>query len=225
MEQNKTWVPGMDDNPYSRNSAPKSNTGGATVVPGMQKVAAGASIGNRDDIRRNDPVVGFLYSISRQGIGEYWPVYIGQNKIGRDEDNDICLHEGTVSAHHAVLYVKIMKTTGKVVASICDIGSKCGIFLNDEELGYEQATCKNDDVLTIGDNYKLLLIIVDAKAHGLTVADGFEATDDDDTFQYDARGDGGSTNPYDHNARPMDGTDAIDGSPGPKPGRTRFVTQ
>ena len=100
-----------------------------------------------------------------------------------------------------------------------------GIFLNDEELGYEQATCKNDDVLTIGDNYKLLLIIVDAKAHGLTVADGFEATDDDDTFQYDDRGDGGSTNPYDHNARPMDGTDAIDGSPGSKPGRTRFVTQ
>lgn len=37
------------------------------------------------------PVVGFLYSLSRGGDPEWWPLYIGQNKIGKDAQMDICL--------------------------------------------------------------------------------------------------------------------------------------
>lgn len=225
MEQNKTVIPGVNNDPYSRNSAGGAAHNG-TVVPGMNRVASGASVANRNDARRNDPVVGFLFSISRQGIGEYWPVYIGTNTIGRNCDNDICLREGTVSGRHAVLNVRVMKTTGKVIASIRDVGSKRGIFLNDEELGYDQAACKNDDLITIGDNYKLLLIIVDAEAHGLSVAADFNAVEEEDDFDIPGMsGAGNATNPYDHNVRPADGTVALDGSPGIESGHTRFVTQ
>lgn len=152
-------------------------------------------------------------------------MYIGTNTIGRAEDNDVCLREGTVSSHHAVLNVKIMKTTHKVIASIKDIGSKRGIFLNDEELDYDQHVCKNDDIITIGDNYRLLLLIIDAEAHGLTVADDFNAVEDDDVSPASFNNPGNATNPYDHNVRPADGTVALDGSPDIESGHTRFVTQ
>lgn len=229
MEQNKTFVPGANNDPYSRNSVHGGTPANGTIVPGMNKVAAGASVGNRNDERRNDPVVGFLYSISRQGIGEFWPVYIGTNTIGRMEDNDICLREGTVSGHHAVLNVKMMKTTHKVAASIRDVGSKRGIFLNDEELGYEQTSCKNDDIITIGDNYKLLLIIVDTDEHKLSVASEFNAIDEEELSinVHGTQGQVGATNPYDHNYRPNNGgTVSIDGNDvGFESGHTRFVTQ
>lgn len=51
------------------------------------------------------PIVGFLYSISRTGIGEYWPLHIGQNIIGNGPDCDIVLGEGTVSHKHANLHI------------------------------------------------------------------------------------------------------------------------
>lgn len=227
MGNNKTVIPGISDrDPYSRNSIPGGAPRNGTVVPGMNQFAAGASLANRNDARRNDPVVGFLYSVSRQGIGEYWPLYVGTNTIGRNEDNDICLREATVSGHHAVLNVKKLKTTSKIVASIRDIGSKQGIFLNDEELGYEQAACKNEDILTIGDNYRLLVLIVDTDAYGLTVAENFNAINEEEedsvipaAFNTD--------NPYNHNDRPaMGGTVSIDGNNGGfESGHTRFVTQ
>lgn len=228
MGYNKTVVPGVGNDPYSRNSVPGGTPANGTVVPGMNKVATGASVGNRNDERRNDPVVGFLYSISRQGIGEYWPVYIGTNTIGRNDDNDICLKEGTVSGHHAVLNVRVMKSTQKVIASIRDVGSKRGIFLNDDELGYEPASCKNDDILTIGDNYRLLLIIVDTTAHGLTVATEFNVVEEEESLAFPGmHGTNDGTNPYDHNYRPTDsGTVSINsGESDFESGHTRFVTQ
>lgn len=226
MGSNKTVIPGVSGfDPYSRNSVKGGTPANGTVVPGMNKVASGATVGNRHDERRNDPVVGFLYSVSRQGIGEYWPVYVGTNTIGRETDNDICLREGTVSGHHAVLSVKKLKTTNKVIASIRDVGSKQGIFLNDEELGYDQSTCKNEDIITIGDNYRLLLIIVDTEAYGLGVAEDFVAVDGEEDI--DIPSVLGGDSPYNHNNRPVDGgTVGINGGPsGFESGHTRFVTQ
>ena len=42
------------------------------------------------------PVVGFLYSVSKRGITEYWPLHIGGNTIGQSNGNDIVLHENTM---------------------------------------------------------------------------------------------------------------------------------
>lgn len=181
MSQDKTVIPGLGEgfssnekksesrhNMYSRSSTYVNidYDKQGTIVPGMERRAPGVDEAVVNSSRRADPVVGFLYSISRQGIGEFWPVYVGRNTIGRSEKCDICLREHTVSDLHAVLNVKQMKTTHKVLASIKDEGSKNGIFVNEEELDYSAHECFNNDILTIGLNYRLLLILVDAESLG-----------------------------------------------------------
>lgn len=232
MSQEKTVVPGLGDsysaNPksklYSRTSTQvngEDNSRG-TIVPGMEQMAPGVKAGEPKD-GNNSPVVGFLYSISRQGIGEYWLVHLGSNKIGRAETCEICLREHTVSDIHAELNVKQMKTTHKVLASIKDVGSKNGLFVNDEELDYSTYECFNNDLITIGLNYKLLLILIDAEAFGLSVSNDFipvEEEDEDIPFSPQGRG----FNPYDHNNRPLNnGTVAMDGSQRTEPGGTKFM--
>ena len=145
MKKEETFVNvggsgGYDANPYARMSSSFSNE---TYVPGMQAKAAGV-----EDVKNeqgdNTPVVGFLYSISRQGIGEYWPLYLGKNTIGRAASCDIRLLEMSVSDLHASISIKQMKSTHKLIASIRDEGSKNGIYINDEELDYDNHSCKAD---------------------------------------------------------------------------------
>lgn len=129
MSQNKTVVPGMEDGNsygnahsndfYSRNTNVRSASQG-TVVPGMENMndQVHQGQGNHGDNKHSvhqtgKPVVGFLYSISRQGIGEYWPLYQGQNTIGSSPKCDVCLREGTVSGDHAVDVIRKMKNPEK----------------------------------------------------------------------------------------------------------------
>ena len=172
----------MGYNPYQRPDDGASSSGNQTYVPGMQQNAPGVNNDNPDGGgKENDknPVVGFLYSISRKGIGEFWPLHLGPNTIGRSADNDIQLLEASVSDKHASLSVRKMKTTGAIIASVQDIGSKNGMFLNEEELDFERHTCKNGDVLTIGSCYKLVLLLIDTKTYGLSVAEDFVPVEDE----------------------------------------------
>lgn len=121
----------------------------------------------------NKIVLGFLYSIS-SGKTEFWPIYQGKNRIGRSPENDIQLKEASVSERHAELCVREMKTTHKIIATIRDVGSKNGMFLNEEELDYEDHSCKDGDVIVVGSNYKLLLILVDTVKSGLCVSPHFQ---------------------------------------------------
>lgn len=177
----RTYVPGMD-NAYARPGQQQSNGGtsgtsntpkGGTYVPGLgtKNVSSASPEGARskDD---GAPVLGFLYSISRHGITEYWPLRVGANTIGRDASNDIVLLEESVSGSHAVIHTRMMKN-GKVIAQIQDVGSKNGIFVNDEELGYTAVECHNNDVIQIGEAYKLLLILVNSNECGIGVAQNF----------------------------------------------------
>ena len=109
---NETIVPGRN---YSKSSVSNSNSVSNPIVTERQMDSS--------------PVVGFLYSISRQGEGEYWPVKLGRNTIGRSSNCSIQLCEASVSDLHASLNVKIMKSTGRLVASVRDEGSKTGLFL------------------------------------------------------------------------------------------------
>jgi pSer/pThr/pTyr-binding forkhead associated (FHA) protein len=186
MKQDETFVRG-GNNPYAR-SRGGQRTGSETYIPGMNDVTPGSVPSQASpQAKPNTPVVGFLYSISRKGIGEYWPLHLGTNTIGRSEDNDICLKEMSVSSKHATLSIKQMKSTHKLIASIRDTGSKTGMFLNDEELDYENHTCKANDIITVGSSYKLLLILIDAEEYGLSVAEGFvedkQSTEDEFGFQ------------------------------------------
>lgn len=178
-DNNATAIPvgsrgaGKGSNPYARPNSAKE-----TFVPGMQENAPGVAENNHLKPKDTTPVIGFLYSISRKGIGEYWPLHLGTNTIGRSSDNDIVLLERSISEHHATLSIKQMKSTGKLIASIRDVGSKNGMYLNDEELDYDNHTCKLNDIITVGSCYKLLLILIDAADYGLSVAEDFVAEDE-----------------------------------------------
>ena len=165
MNQNETIVPGRN---YVQNNEMLNDYG---VTTHHQAKAV------KNDSEDKTPVVGFLYSISRQGIGEYWPIKLGRNTIGRSASCDIQLAEASVSDLHASLSVKIMKSTGRLVASIRDEGSKTGLFLNDEELDYNNYSCKNLDVIVVGANYRILIILVDAPEYGLSAAKNFVSTE------------------------------------------------
>jgi pSer/pThr/pTyr-binding forkhead associated (FHA) protein len=198
MSQNKTVIPGLEpsdanygqggssSNFYSRNSQPASR---GTVIPGMGTNAPEKPADNRPQQRSANPtgkpVVGFLYSVSRTPAGEFWPLHIGQNTIGKAPSCDICLKEGTVSTDHAVLVVRKMKNPEKVIASISDARSTNGTMLNGQSLGFSAEECKNGDIITIGDNYELFLILIDAATLGLKVQEGFipvETADEEEVF-------------------------------------------
>lgn len=165
MDQNETFVPGRN---YSKSETKNDSFLNETSF---------SHYVNNDVTKETTPIVGFMYSISREGVGEYWPIKLGRNTIGRSESCNINLPEASVSDLHASLNVKIMKSTGRLVASIRDEGSKTGLFLNDQELDYENYSCKNLDVLVVGTSYRLLLILIDAPEYGLTVAKNFIPAD------------------------------------------------
>ena len=77
-----TMVPGMNT------QAPAVASPGAMPNPmaGPAGMPMGAPVAGPAPVEAAQaavPVVGFLYSISRQGFGEYWPLHVGTNTIGR----------------------------------------------------------------------------------------------------------------------------------------------
>lgn len=184
MSQNKTVIQGLtpDENAggmagmYARGNQPAAK---GTIVPGMEQMgsgnyAAATSVApQRKVVTPGKPVVGFLYSISRTGLGEYWPLQIGRNTIGQDNNSDIVLKEGTVSGNHAVLIVRQVKNTGGVIAAVTDTQSTNGTMINGETIGFQAVECHDGDILTIGNNYELVLVLIDACKFNLSVSKDF----------------------------------------------------
>ena len=201
MSQNRTIISGLepDDSPRQQNSNYNRQGGGdfysrgngnshrGTVVPGMDDSPAPQGGQSAPQAKpsygkaapQGKPVVGFLYSVSRYAGGEFWPLHIGQNVIGQNSKCDIQLPEGTVSGEHAVLVVRKMKNPEKVIASISDARSTNGTMINGVSLGFSAEECKNGDILTIGDNYELLVVLIDAPTLGLKVNPNFIAVETD----------------------------------------------
>ena len=193
MSQNKTVIQGLEPETnfggapngassndfYSRGN--QSSAARGTVVPGMMEAQqAGAPTGSanptatpqtRKVVQPGKPIVGFLYSISRTRAGEFWPIQLGKNTIGQAEDNDIQLPEGTVSSSHAVLLTRQGKNG--IIASIKDDQSTNGTKINGEPLDFGAEECHDGDVITIGNNYELLLVLIDAEKRGLKAAEDF----------------------------------------------------
>lgn len=204
MSQNKTVIQGLEPADNAGYSGGGANSGlysrggnrpvqKGTYVPGMSEgqpasvqrgqngtVVDPMSQPQRHAVSSGKPIVGFLYSVSRTAAGEFWPLQIGQNTIGQDAKCNIVLPEGTVSSEHATLVVRKMKNPEKVIASISDARSTNGTMLNGVSLGFSAEECKNGDIITIGDNYQLLLILVDAAELGLTVSKDFINVETDD---------------------------------------------
>lgn len=255
---NKTVIQGLEpmDGPrkggspnfYARNyDTPFQSGGKGTVVPGMM----GNNNGQRPNVNvqpdqsnphqpssqtvmTGKPVVGFLYSVSRTMAGEFWPLHVGKNVIGKSSQCDVVLPEGTVSGEHAVLVVRKMKNPERVLASIADGQSTNGTLLNGESLFLEAVQCKNGDIITIGDNYELYLILLDPVTLGLKVAENFvsiQQEEEESVEDFDPFGDNRTRSgfqPFDSaspwggngNFQPEGGTVGFDGSSGNEHGGT-----
>ncbi len=248
MSQNKTVIQGLEPEGnggrggrasmgaapdfYSRGNQPSSSRG--TVVPGMMEAQEGQtgyngqpevqSAPRRQAPKPGRPIVGFLYSISRTSMGEYWPLQVGRNTIGKDSSNDIQLAEGTVSDSHAVIVTRIVKSG--VIAAITDAQSTNGTMINGETIGFTAEECHNGDVITIGSNYQCVLILIDAGKLGLSTSKDFipvNVEEDDDFIPpFDPNGTrpgGGGFDPYSSGPAswgsgsvPAGGTVGLDGS-------------
>ena len=241
----KTYVPGVDDgftsnSPDSpdvseRRNVNAPNSGNGTFIPfGDEdpKVKSGHREGNLKD----KPVLGFLYSISRSAYGEFWPVYLGSNTIGRNDTADIVLSEGTVSGEHATLIVH-QEDDGEVYAGIKDNGSTHGVKVNGKSAHFDVVGCNNMDVITIGKSYELLFVLLDAKSLGLKKAENFVEVKQATTRRVDRRiitngasgtsfNHSGATNPSSYSSRlsnpsNSERTHALDGASEPFGGGTK----
>lgn len=126
------------------------------------------------------PILGFLYSVSRTAYGEYWPLYVGPNTIGRGDKNAICLSEASVSDNHATLVIRRMQNNGEnngIFVFLQDTGSMFGTMLNGVTLDFNPKECHSGDIITIGANYELYLVLIDPQALDLKQKDDFKAVD------------------------------------------------
>lgn len=209
MSQNKTRFPGMENagnNPYNRDSYSSNGDNGysqprtrrsnekATRFPGMESVAEEQQKHQSDT--QHDPIVGFLFSVSRTPFGEYWPLYLGPNKIGRSASNSVSLPEGSVSGEHAILVIQQFTKPDKTFATLKDNASKTGTFINGEPLVFGQSEkCKNGDILRFGGSYECLLILFDVRELGLKKAEVF-ISDVEDNPVDNEWDDWGADDPY-----------------------------
>lgn len=176
----------MDNDSFYRPSGAIKDTN-RTYVPDMYRQVAAEmqeeEIGQRfasfqtHVVRlQNRPLIGVLYSISAGIEGELFPVYVGRNTIGSDLSCDICLRETSVSAQHGILLArKQTNTQGDEYINVIlsDTNSSYGTSVNGERLNFEKVACSNGDVISIGQNYVLVLSLFNA-IDKLTVAYGFD---------------------------------------------------
>lgn len=184
MSQNKTRFPGQEnaaDSPYNRDM-PAFNSGDdfrkgdarATRISGVELYE------NTPRSLNGKPIRGFLFSISRGVVGEFWPLRQGKNTIGSSPECDVCLSEATVSEEHASITIRILEKQGKTIASLKDTDSTNGTRINGEDVDFDANPCKNGDIIRFGSNYDCLLILIDTNEVGLKVAEKFIAIDEVD---------------------------------------------
>lgn len=196
----------MEGNPYNRDSfAPNSDNGynqartrrnneRATRFPGMEAVSEEQPQKNND---QHDPIVGFLFSVSRTPFGEYWPLYLGPNKIGRAANNSVSLPEGSVSGEHANLVIEQYTNPNVTIAVLENKGSKNGTFVNGKPVFYGRTEeCKNGDILRFGSCYECLLTLIDVRELGLKKAEDFISVNVEEGPDSDGWDDWSGDDPY-----------------------------
>lgn len=178
----------IDSSFYQRSGLVKDSN--RTYVPDLYRQCAeelraeeqeSAPKASRTCILQPRPIIGVLFSVSAGSDGELFPLYIGRNLVGRDENCDVCLRESTVSSSHAtVLARRQFDENGEevVIVAITDNSSTCGTKLNGVDVDYDKVFCHNGDIITVGENYQLLLTLFDARDR-LQVSPHFERIPDE----------------------------------------------
>jgi hypothetical protein len=159
---NNTVIPGIQSQPQTMNtpsfSFPSPVQGNSTAIPGVS-AQPGLSVKTPQG-----QIFGFLFSVSKTMAGEFWPLMLGANTLGRGSGNSIILGEATVSETHASIHV--ISRAKKLIVYIKDDQSKTGTLLNGELLRGE-ADLKNGDVVTIGEHYELYVVLINPYDLGL----------------------------------------------------------
>lgn len=145
--------------------------GNATMISGVNM--GGGMPQNFGEPAPKGQLFGFLFSVSKTLAGEYWPLYLGANTIGRGPQNSVVLNEGSVSENHASIHV--ISRSGNLVVYVTDTASKTGTLLNGNLLRGE-ADLKHGDIITVGEHYELLVLLVNPMELGLKPVEGFIAS-------------------------------------------------
>lgn len=189
MSQNKTIVPDVnyedlgDSTAYNSLYSPSNGSADVnnhTVVPGSDvgggngfstpasqpsSMSAGQNTSRMIKMQER-VIVGVLFSISRGLLGEIFPLYLGRNIIGTTDFCDVCLRESTVSSEHAILYIR-KDPEGDFEITLTDYNSMYGSAVNNVDARYEVLPVHENDVLTIGSHYKLLVKLFNTEKAGL----------------------------------------------------------
>lgn len=121
-------------------------------------------------------VVGVLYSISRGLLGEIFPLYLGRNMIGTSAACDQRLYENTVSAEHAVIYIRNHGPYEGFEVTVSDYGSHHGTAVNGEDGTWQTLRVEEEDIISIGKHYKFILKLFNTERAGLAEDPEFEDT-------------------------------------------------
>lgn len=90
-----------------------------------------------------------LIKMQNGEVLEEFPITRSELKIGRASDNDIILHDDTVSSHHAVITAAAVSEDGFVKEyRIQDLRSTNKTYVNNKEVG--ERKLKDNDVVRIG---------------------------------------------------------------------------
>lgn len=109
---------------------------------------------------------------SGPSTGETFVIIKVETSIGRDDKNDVAVHDATVSRKHAVI---VVQGTHYVLQ---DLGSTNGTYINDARLNAPQVL-KPNDVILFGDNVRMLFEPAEddpyATLHGVRTAGSVSA--------------------------------------------------
>lgn len=180
----------MDNNKSFYNPSGNAKNTNRTYVPDLYRqmaeelqVEESGSQGWQAHVLRlqKRQIVGVLYSVSAEADGELFPIYVGRNMIGSDRSCDICLRETSVSAQHGLMLArKQTNDEGEEYVNVilADNNSDYGTLLNGEPIEEEHIQCADGDVISVGQNYVLVLSLFNALGK-LSVATAFDRMTDE----------------------------------------------
>lgn len=119
-------------------------------------------------------MTGVLFSISKDLLGEIFPLYLGRNLIGFTQECDIRLSERTVSSVHALIQVSKDFDTNTSEITVTDYGSNHGTMVNGENGTFGSLILKENDILTIGKHYQFIVKLFNPEKAGLYEDPDFE---------------------------------------------------
>lgn len=200
MSKNRTIISGMDFNPADDTSAadqgsvfyrPSAKNVQKTIIAGSVAADNGDNliktpISGEDSMSDENAeerlvvlqqrvMVGILFSLSRTLLGEIFPIYLGRNLVGTSPSCDIRLYEATVSAEHAVIYVRKFGFPDQYEVTVSDYGSAYGTAVDDKDGRFETLKMTDQSVLSLGNHYRFLIKIFNPETRKLFEDSDFQA--------------------------------------------------